>query len=291
MIGVKGTLTEATLIKDRAKEKLDEMGLQLSESKTKITNVNSQKATFLGTEIMRAQQYTYSRTSHNNYLRRNSRKLRLLAPMNRIERKLTEANFIREGLPHPKFVWMSLEHRQILHLYNSVLRGYLNYYNFAHNYGRVASRVEHILKSSCAKLLAAKFKLGTTKKAYEKFGNRLQTKLEIQKAKGKTETRVYELFKPSYAITLKFLTNPSPIVKALYGSISLARLDGLTCANCGSEHKVEMHHVRMMKDLNPKLSPIDKLMVRRRRKQIPLCRSCHLEHHKLLTALNKKRRS
>jgi len=43
---------------------------------------------------------------------------------------------------------------------------------------------------------------------------------------------------------------------------------------------VEMHHVRLLKDLNPKLSEIDRLMSKRRRKQIPLCRSCHLNHHK-----------
>jgi len=43
---------------------------------------------------------------------------------------------------------------------------------------------------------------------------------------------------------------------------------------------VEMHHVRLLKDLNPKLSEIDRLMSKRRRKQIALCRSCHLNHHK-----------
>jgi len=41
-----------------------------------------------------------------------------------------------------------------------------------------------------------------------------------------------------------------------------------------------MHHVRLLSDLNPKLSEIDKIMAKRRRKQIPLCRKCHLEHHK-----------
>jgi hypothetical protein len=41
-----------------------------------------------------------------------------------------------------------------------------------------------------------------------------------------------------------------------------------------------MHHVRLLSDLNPKLSEIDRIMLKRRRKQIPLCRFCHLDHHK-----------
>ena len=175
---------------------------------------------------------------------------------------------------------MSLEHRQILHLYNAVLRGYLNYYNFAHNYGRVASKVEFILKASCAKLLAAKYKLGTMGKVFEKFGPKLRTTHTTKTKKDKEISKTYEFYKPSYTITLKFLRNVSPVIKALYGSVSLASLDDLACAKCGSEIQVEMHHIRMMKDLNPKISYIDKLMVRRRRKQIPLCRICHLEHHK-----------
>jgi hypothetical protein len=35
----------------------------------------------------------------------------------------------------------------------------------------------------------------------------------------------------------------------------------------------------MMKDLDPKSSWIDKEMARKKRKQIPLCRKCHMEHH------------
>lgn len=91
---------------------------------------------------------------------------------------------------------------------------------------------------------------------------------------------MYSFKDPSYKVTLKFLTSDTPIIKALYGSISLATLDNLKCAVCESEYRVEMHHVRHMKDLNPKLGVVDKLMVRANRKQIPLCRSCHMSYHR-----------
>jgi hypothetical protein len=106
--------------------------------------------------------------------------------MDKIKRHLTDAGFIKSDLSSPKFVWMALEHRQILHLYNSVLRGYLNYYNFTHNYGRVASWTEFILKGSCAKLLSAKFKLGTMKKTFEKFGPHLETSYTITSKRGQS---------------------------------------------------------------------------------------------------------
>lgn len=52
---------------------------------------------------------------------------------------------------------------------------------------------------------------------------------------------------------------------------------------CGSEYRVEMHHVRFLKDLNPNLkNALDKLMASRKRKQIPLCRECHMEKHRKL---------
>ena len=41
-----------------------------------------------------------------------------------------------------------------------------------------------------------------------------------------------------------------------------------------------MHHIRAMKNLNPKLSYMDKLMVKANRKQIPLCKICHIKKHK-----------
>jgi len=68
-------------------------------------------------------------------------------------------------------------------MYNSVGRGYLNYYSFAHNYNGVVNLVQHILKSSCAKLLAAKFNLKTQKKVFEKFGSDLSYVLNRGKKK------------------------------------------------------------------------------------------------------------
>lgn len=53
------------------------------------------------------------------------------------------------------------------------------------------------------------------------------------------------------------------------------------CIQCGSDQNVEMHHVRALKDLKKKnKSALEIHMIAIARKQLPLCRRCHLRAHK-----------
>lgn len=54
---------------------------------------------------------------------------------------------------------------------------------------------------------------------------------------------------------------------------------GQPCASCGSTDRVEMHHVRHVRTINPKLNTFDKLMAKINRKQVPLCHNCHRDIH------------
>lgn len=63
---------------------------------------------------------------------------------------------------------------QIITLYNSVIRGYLNYYSFVYNYAKMAGWTYMNLKSSCAKLLAAKYTLKSQNRVYKQFGKDLK---------------------------------------------------------------------------------------------------------------------
>lgn len=155
-----------------------------------------------------------------------------------------------------------------------MVRGYLNYYSFVHNYGTLVSRILMITKGSCAKLLAAKFSLKTTAQVYKKFGKNLGARTPKEKEKA------LPFIQPSYKLTLKFKTKDNPVINTNMITISQASLQGLVCQACGSDYRVEMHHVRKMKDLNPKANYIDKLMAKINRKQIPLCRKCHMERHR-----------
>nr|AVR57750.1 hypothetical protein C0989_000010 [Termitomyces sp. T132] len=289
IIGIRGSNKDAIEIKNSIHDYLKSIDLTLSAEKTKITNLNTDTIKFLGIEMTRSSHIKYHSTpNRRDIIQRNPMRLRVLAPMNDIKAKLRMNKFIVENIVAPKFIWKDYTHKQIIQLYNSVLRGYLNYYSFVHNYSRLSTHLYWILKGSCAKLLAAKFSLKSTRKVMNKFGKDLTFKEPLkgedrnnnkpQDPKKVTETRFY---KPNFTGNyLDFKTSgEAPILKM--SPISISSLEKLACTACGSRYRIEMHHIRMMKDLNPKLSYIDKLQAKIRRKQIPLCRPCHLEKHRL----------
>ena len=147
------------------------------------------------------------------------------------------------------------------------MRGYLRYYSFVHNYSDLVSMIYYTLYGSCAKLLAAKFSLRSIGRVRAKFGKQLSSK-EIS------------LYKPKYAATHTFNTSANPNIRLLFANISTATLNNLVCSACGSTYRVEMHHVRKLADIKKSKSFVDRLMIsRRRRKQVPLCRVCHMKHH------------
>ena len=269
IIGIRGSLIETRNILTEVIKFCNKVGLTINETKTKITNLNKDKAKFLGVYITRSK-HTKFRILQKVIARQN-RKLRMVVSLREIKKKLREASFLKGDSSNPKFLWYHLEHKQIITMYNSVLRGFINYFGFVHNYSKLAGFCYMTLKFSCAKLLAAKFNMSSMKSVFVKFG----THLEYKDEKGK----IYSFYKPSWKVnTKRYQINIDPEINTLYG-ISLAKLDELSCSICGSSYRVEMHHIRKMSDLYQKISKIDKLMIKKQRKQIPLCRECHMKLH------------
>lgn len=277
ILGVRGNREDCILLLNKIRSYLkDELKLNLSEEKTLITNANKEKALFLGTHIYRSRHQAFSRSS--SFTRRIGREIRLTAPIERITKKLKEANFLSNGIPAPRFLWMHNSKDQIIALYNSVYRGITNYYSFTHNYGKVSGFVHSILLSSCAKLLAAKFNCDSQKKIFAQFGKDLKGKDRIAFVEPTYKIKAWDFKIPNNSGDND--SHKNGLIPTLYADqISIASLDNLKCAICDSDYRVEMHHVRMLKDLNPSISKIDHLMAKRRRKQIPLCRNCHMNHH------------
>jgi group II intron reverse transcriptase/maturase len=278
IIGVRGSHKDCENLLSKIKEFLtNELKLSLSESKTLITNANKQKALFLGTWILKSRHQIYHRAL--GYIKRVGREIRLELPLERVVKKLKEANFIKNDIASPKFLWIHNSKDQIVTLYNSVYRGFINYYSFAHNLGTCSGFIHNTLKSSCAKLLAAKFTLTSQSKVFDRFGKNLKGNDNISFVSPIYRSNKWDFKGAKPNKNGNIVDNG--IIKTLYAeSISIASLEDLACSVCDSEHRVEMHHVRHLKDLNPKLSKIDALMAKRRLKQIPLCRKCHLEYHR-----------
>lgn len=112
------------------------------------------------------------------------------------------------------------------------------------------------------------------------FGKNKITDSIGKSSKGIDKTISFEA--PDYKRTpMRFLgeckfRNPFEVVDH---QIYTIRLLDSNCASCNSSDQVEMHHVRHIKTINLKLSPFDKMMARINRKQVPLCRRCHMEIH------------
>lgn len=270
ILAVRGSRSETIEILNAIRDFLRNK-LNLDLEKTLITNPRSKPALFLGT-LISISHHTYFRKGRNGQSLRSVSQIIFTAPLERIYRKLESAGFwsVAKKRSTPRTLWYHQSKDAIILLYNSVLRGYLNYYSFVNNYGNLAASLEWVLKNSCGQLLAAKFKLRNVLGVIKKLGTDFKGTDKVAFHKPKYSMNSWD-FKGSGIKT---------DLKALYASgLSKASLDGLSCSKCNSTIQVEMHHIRKLADLNPKLSEVDRIMAKHRRKQIPLCRTCHMNHH------------
>jgi group II intron reverse transcriptase/maturase len=282
IIAINGSYKDAVQVLEKVRKFCAERGLTVSEEKTKITNSYIKKILFLGTHIKHSRIHTFSRRN-NNILQRNTRGLILTAPMGRIRKKLTEAGFISNNRAQTRLTWVPLSPKQMIHLGNQILRGYWNFYSFAHNKMQFTSWTYYIIRDVIARTLARKFKLLSRASVYKKYGSNLSIYSLTKRDANKVPTLVARLVKPNYSMNVwdfKISKVDDNIPELYSNKVSIASLEGLVCTVCKSEYRVEMHHVRMMKDLSPKTKRLDYLMARANRKQIPLCRSCHVSHHR-----------
>ena len=270
IIGIRGSHQDTVEIMNKIKEYLrSELGLELSTEKTVITNIRTNKVLFLGVRFFKTHANNLVRSSRNRPMR-PPLSIRFEAPFDRIINKLETAGFCKGINPKPKFVLMFNSKDQIIHIHNSVLRGILNYYSFVHNYGKLVGLVNNIIKGSCAMLLAAKFKLKSQSAIYDKYGKDLKGKDNVAFIQVKYKINAWKFN----------IKDNIDIVSALFSlSKSMATLKDLKCKVCGSDYRVEMHHIKKMADLKPTTRYVDKLMAKAQRKQIPLCRDCHMKHH------------
>jgi group II intron reverse transcriptase/maturase len=303
IVGIRGSRKDTDFILSRIKSFLAEtLKIDLSAEKTHVTNISSSAVTFLGTVIKKSHI-----AFHKEVVRkiknpvtgiitskiidmRHRHSIRLEAPIQTIRKKLTDAGFMKAGKPCPKFMWTALSHSQIIAGYNSVLRGYINYYSFAANSGRFISFLRWVMFFSCGRTLATKFS-SQVSKIVQKYGLGLGPEAA-------TKDKYTGLLKVSYSnkqgpgkFNIKSGDSVAMIQALYYSGLSVATLEGLVCSYCGSNYRVEMHHIRMMKDLNPNIRAIDALMAKANRKQIPLCRSCHMDLHKTMRKDSKRNRT
>ncbi|MEO1377321.1 MAG: group II intron reverse transcriptase/maturase, partial [Cyanobacteria bacterium J06635_10] len=284
IVGVIGpkSLAETVLSEIQAFLK-DALKIELSLDKTRITHMPSERAKFLGVYFnvpkSKEAKIVHRRTGRGLIKSRiNQVRPYFYAPFDEIIAKLKSNGFIKEVKLHtvvtgsiPK--WIFLDHRNIVHRYNAVIRGYLNYFSFVDNYSKFVSIVKFILRHSCAKTLARKFRLYRRAAVFKKFGTYLKT----------LDDKPVGLYIPdTFRKTRKFQEtktlrmDPMDILNWRVKS----QFDLFACCwVCGREDGIEMHHVKHLRKSNKIGSGFIKVMSALNRKQIPVCASCHRQIH------------
>jgi hypothetical protein len=152
--------------------------------KTKITHLGSEYAKFLGYYIKcntatplalehRANENIASRSKNKTGEFLNSRKStgkpKLIVPKDLIKAKLIQNGFANEqGKPKYLGKLIHFSDYEIVQRYNSILRGFLNFYNIAEDRTSLNELI-YILEYSLAHTLAAKHRL-TIKNVFTKYG-------------------------------------------------------------------------------------------------------------------------
>jgi hypothetical protein len=199
IIGITGNKDFAEMIKQEATKFLNEnLKLEASQEKTKITNISSEAATYLGFEIRKHDsKYTESlrstvNTKDNSFERRERRERRatntriiLYAPIQKLLKKLETEKFLVKGKPRSINKFIFLHPHEIVTRYSAIMRGIYNYYTFVDN-KKLLQQILWILRFSCVYTLARKLRL-SVKGIFRKYGN--QTKILHNK-------KTIMLFKP-----------------------------------------------------------------------------------------------
>jgi hypothetical protein len=304
IIGIQGPKTLAKEILVKIKEFLYVIGLKLNMDKTKITDFYKEPIKFLGYWIKslefnsKAKENIIEPNSGRLIKRRKKVRLSIMFDYNKYINKLMEKGFVKSRIrknTNSKLIYrgtfkgnlINMDQPDIIKHYNSLMRGFYNYYCICRNMNHLAN-ILWLFKESCALTLARKFKFKTMKKVFTRFGKDLAYKILLKNGKNKH----FPLFWPENFKKVnigKWSNNNNLYIKDPFKLLEVNWNNKFTksnlfksCILCDSYDNVELHHVRSIATLRDKISKLDfftRQMQAINRKQVPLCKPHHIKLH------------
>lgn len=286
LLGFNGPKEEAEEIKHQLETFLrEELKLDLSQAKTLITHARSEAARFLGYEVRVATADT-KRTDfpiHDKVVKRRGINGTITLHIPKEVREKACKRYQKEGKAVYRPEMEGLSDFEIVLIYQLRFRGLANYYQMAQNV-RTLYQVKWVMETSLTKTLAHKHKM-SVRQVYRKYGAVHQ--VDGKPYKGLAVVIPREEKKPLIAkwggIPLKrnreaILDDHPPHVYIGRSELE-KRLLAQICEICGNTEKLEVHHIRAMKDLQKypgREKPIwVRRMIERKRKTMIVCRTCH----------------
>lgn len=281
LIGLSGPIKEAKQIREELTKFLREhLALELNQEKTLITHAGSRPARFLGYNIQT--QYANDRISNGS--RSTNGKIGLRIPESTINEY--ERMYTRHGKPTHISVLLDESDFAIVQWYGNRLRGIVQYYKLAYNVSylwRLATTMERsMLKTLAAKHRTSTLEMRNTYKTYINNGVNPKARcIEVHQSSADGK-RSYVARFGGISIRRDARAKPRDISIQPYWYVRSELLDRLLareCELCGMSGKIEIHHIRALKDLNQngrKEKPLwVKKMAAMRRKTLAVCRACH----------------
>jgi group II intron reverse transcriptase/maturase len=289
LLGFTGPKSEAEEIKHRLRTFLrEELKVELSEEKTLITNARSEAAKCLGYEIT-VQQENRKRTKNQvrgTKCRSINGHIGLRIPRAILGDKWNRYKRRNKAIHRTELTNESDD--TIVSTYQLAFQGMANYYQLAYNM-HTLGQLRWIMEQSLTKTLAHKHKI-SVQKIFDKYKAELDRDGVIYKGLRVVVPR--EGKKPLVATwggipliwDIKANLEDQPQRRWNRRSELEKRLLAQICEQCGATSltdKIEVHHIRALKDLNAytgREKPLwVKIMAARRRKTLVLCRTCHMD--------------
>ena len=215
-----------------------------------------------------------------------NKRVRLMIGRDTIKNKLLEERMIEikvhngkeQWKPKSKSVLVFNDDLEILDRYNSMVRGFVNYYSLANNSYELQT-FGYILEYSMYKTFAHKYRsrVPVILRKYKK--NKLFTvKFKLKNGKDKERTFYHDGYSRKDPAKISEIDKlPNLMIYACRTSLA-DRLKAGKCELCGATGTVQMHHVNKLGDLTGKAN-WEKFMIARRRKTLALCENCHKMIH------------
>jgi hypothetical protein len=286
LLGFTGPRQEAEQIKAEVGQFLHEqLKLELSPTKTLITHGRTHAARFLGYDIVTLHaDHKHDQRGHRSI----NAAIGLKVPADVIAAKCKP--YLHHGKPVRRTERIVDTDFSIVTQFQAEFRGVAEYYRLAFNRHRLG-RLKYVMERSLTKTLARKYRIRVAQ-VYRRYRAALDT--EQGPRRGLQVTVHRDGGRPPLVagwggISLARNITPRPLyddpsrIWSNRRSEAVQRLLADACELCGSTEQVEVHHVRALKDLNPKgrQHPPEwaTRMAARRRKTLVVCRECHENVH------------
>jgi group II intron reverse transcriptase/maturase len=292
LLGFAGPRREAEDIKQKIRDFLQGIKLELSEEKTLITHATSESARYLGYDIRVAHddnQMTKQDKQHTRHRSRAINMLPVLAVPSEIARHW-QRKYTKGGKPVNRPELLQGSDFEIVKTYGLEFQGIVNYYTMAYNVAKSFYPVKYIFQESAARTLANKHKTQKAK-IYAKYKRTSEQGVKALIVEAPNPNRLDKPYQAKLGdkpirTTFSTVIQDEQHQHHLGRTELVRRLLANTCELCGSQDRVEVHHVHRLADVKKRYGKSQvrpdwaKFMLARNRKTVVVCHTCHQAIHR-----------